>query len=222
MFKRIYTLIRDGLKANLLAGIIFVMPVVATFWLIQFLISFVDKSLDLLPKQFHPDTFLPFPIPGLGLILVLIVLFVCGMLVRNIVGRKLVALGEAIMSYIPFVSTVYKGVKQLVETISSATGKDFKRVVLIEYPRRGMYALAFVTGVAAGEIQEKTSQRTINLFLPTTPNPTSGFYLIVPEEDVIPLDMTVEESFKVLMSGGILTDPRTKKQVKSNVARAAN
>ncbi len=148
---------------------------------------------------------MPFPIPGLGFILVFVVLFLAGVSVRNFLGRKIVALGERIMSHIPFVSKIYSAVKKLVESIFFGAGKDFKRVVLIEYPRKGIYALAFVTGVSTGEVQDKTEKRVINLFLPTTPNPTSGFYLLVPEEDVIPLEMTVEDAFKLLMSGGILS-----------------
>jgi uncharacterized membrane protein len=108
------------------------------------------------------------------------------------------------MYRIPFVSPLYKAVKQLVETLLSGSTRDFKRVVLIEYPRKGVYGLAFVTGVSVGEIQRKTEKKCINVFVPTTPNPTSGFYLILPEEDVIPLDMSVEDAFKVLISGGII------------------
>jgi len=206
--KRLIVFLKSALKANLLAGILFLMPLVATFWFLGLLITWVDKSLLLLPPAYRPEAFLPFPIPGLGLILVFVVLLTTGVFVRNFIGRKLVALGERVMSYIPFVSKVYVSVKKLVETIFFGAGKDFKRVVLIEYPRKGLFALAFVTGEATGEVQEKTARRCLNVFLPTTPNPTSGFYLLVPEDDVTPLDMTVEESFKLLMSGGILSPER--------------
>ena len=197
--------IKKALKANLLAGILFLMPLVATLWFLHLLAVWVDKTLLLLPPELRPEAFLPFPIPGLGFILVFVVLFLAGVSVRNFLGRKIVALGERIMSHIPFVSKIYSAVKKLVESIFFGAGKDFKRVVLIEYPRKGIYALAFVTGVSTGEVQDKTEKRVINLFLPTTPNPTSGFYLLVPEEDVIPLEMTVEDAFKLLMSGGILS-----------------
>ncbi len=207
--RRLFTGTKKALKANLLTGILVLMPLVATFWFIHLLIVWVDKTLLLLPKEYRPEAFLPFPIPGLGLILVIAVLFLTGLSARNFLGRRLVHLGDRIMSYIPFVSKIYGAVKKLVDTVFSGSGKDFKRVVLIEYPRRGIYALAFVTGVSTGEVQDKTAKRTINVFLPTTPNPTSGFYLLVPEEDVIPLEMTVEDSFKLLMSGGILS-PETR------------
>lgn len=208
IFKRFVYFFKSALKANLLAGILFLMPLVATFWFLRLLLIWVDKTLLLLPPAYRPEAFLPFPVPGLGLILVFTVLLLTGVFVRNFIGRKLVSLGERIMSYIPFVSKVYDAVKKLVDTIFFGAGKDFKRVVLVEYPRKGIYALAFVTGEAMGEIQDKTARRCLNVFLPTTPNPTSGFYLLVPEDDVTPLDMSVEESFKVLMSGGILSPER--------------
>ena len=197
--------VKKALKANLIAGILFLMPLVATYWFLSLLITWVDMSLLLIPRAYRPENFLPFPIPGLGLILVFLVLFFTGLFVRNLLGRKLVALGERIMSWIPFVSKVYSAVKKLVETIFSTSTKDFQRVVLVEYPRKGLYALAFVTGEATGEVQSKTARRCLNVFLPTTPNPTSGFYLLVPEEDVTPLEMSVEDAFKLLMSGGILS-----------------
>jgi uncharacterized membrane protein len=218
--QRLYAALQHGLKVNLLAGLLTLMPVVATVWFLHLLITWVDKTLLLLPRAARPENFLPFPVPGLGLILVLAVLFLSGLLVRNFLGRRLVALGDRIVSYIPLVSKVYRAVKQLVETIFQASGKEFKRVVLVEYPRKGVYALAYVTGVATGEIQRRTDKRVINLFLPTTPNPTSGFYLMVPEEEVIPLDMSVEDSFKVLMSGGILNPEVAREKSKAHAADA--
>ncbi len=200
----IFYSIKNFFKSNLLAGILVLTPVVATVFFMTVLLTWVDKILLLIPPPYRPENFLPFPVPGLGFILLFVVLLLAGFVVRNILGKQLVRLGEKIVSYIPFVRSLYYGIKQLTDTILSGSGRDFKRVVLIEYPRRGIYALAFVTGMSRGEIQNKTPQRCINVFLPTTPNPTSGFYLVVPEEDAIPLELTVEESFKILMSGGIL------------------
>lgn len=208
---------KTAFKANLVAGLLFLLPILATAFLISFLITWVDKTLLLLPAAIRPENFLPFPIPGLGLLLVITILFFTGMFVRNFVGRKLVSLGEALMRYIPFVSKVYSWIKQMVDTLFLTAGKDFKRVVLVEYPRRGIWAMAFVTGVARGEVQDKTHHQCINLFLPTTPNPTSGFYLLVPECDVIPLEMSVEDSMKLIMSGGILVP----ESYKSRAAEAA-
>ncbi|WP_461209621.1 DUF502 domain-containing protein [Desulfocurvus sp. DL9XJH121] len=196
--------IKAALKANLIAGILVATPLAATVFLLGLILRWGDKILLLVPPALRPESYLPFRIPGLGIILLLALLFALGVLVRNILGRTLVRLGERIMESIPLVNKVYHSVKQLVEAVLMGGGKDFKRVVLVEYPRKGVYALAYVTGDTYKEFQEKTGKHVINLFLPTTPNPTSGFYLLVPEEDVIPLDISVEDSFKILISGGII------------------
>lgn len=203
----LWAAIKSAVKKNLLAGLLVVTPIAATIFFLVFLLKWVDRILLLIPEPYRPSSYLPFPVPGLGLVLLVCALILIGFMARNILGRQLVALGEYLLSYIPFVSKFYSAVKQLLETIFGSS-KDFKRVVLIEYPRRGLFALAFVTGATTPAIERKTGQRCINVFLPTTPNPTSGFYLIVPEEDVIPLDMNVEEAFKVLISGGIIDPAR--------------
>lgn len=147
---------------------------------------------------------MPYPIPGLGIFIVIFGVFIVGVLVRNYVGGKIVAFGENIVYRIPLIRPLYSAVKQLLTAIFSQSNDTFKRVILIEFPRKGIYSIAFVTGMPRGEIQEKTHQRVINVFLPTTPNPTSGFYLLIPESEIIPLTMTVEEAFKLLVSGGIV------------------
>lgn len=209
--KGIWSALKRFFKVNLIAGILFLTPLVATFLTLRVVVRWLDKSLLLLPAAYRPDTFLPFRLPGMGILLVLVVLLVTGILVRNLLGRKLVFLWDAIVFRIPFVSNFYKAVKQLVETIFHSQSQEFKRVVLIEYPRKGLFTLAFVTGVAVGEIQQKTIKRVLNVFVATTPNPTSGFYLMVPEDEAIPLEMSVEDAFKVLMSGGILNPDVTAK-----------
>ncbi len=202
--------VKNALKVNLLAGLLFLTPVAATFFFLKFSIRWLDSILLIIPEPYRPENVLPFPVPGLGVILLVIILFLTGLVVRNYLGRKLVGLWDMIIVRIPVVSKFYVSVKQLIETVLHGTGKDFKRVVLVEFPREGAYSIAYVTGVAAGEIQDKTEKRMINLYVPTTPNPTSGYYLIVPEAEVIPLDMSVEDSFKLLISGGIIS-PESKK-----------
>lgn len=197
--------VKNFFKANLIAGLLALTPLVATVFFMNFLIRQMDRILLLIPAPYRPENFLPFPIPGLGFIMLLAVLLLTGLVVRNFLGRKLIAIGDAIIARIPLISKLYGAVKQLLETIFNGAARDFKRVVLVEYPRKGVYALAFVTGMGKGELQRKTGANVVNLFVPTTPNPTSGFYLLVPEEDLIPLDMTVEDSFKVLISGGIIS-----------------
>ncbi|BBD09618.1 DUF502 domain-containing protein [Desulfovibrio ferrophilus] len=204
-------LLKGALKTNLIAGLLVVIPLAATAFFLGVIFRWADKILLLIPEPFRPENYLPFNIPGLGIILLVMALFLIGFLARNILGRTLVRLGERIMNNIPLVNKFYQAVKQLVETIFIGGGKDFKRVVLIEYPRKGIYALAYVTGKTYPEFQNKTDKPVINLFLPTTPNPTSGFYLLVPEEDVITLDISVEDSFKILISGGIINPDEVKR-----------
>ncbi|PIE68756.1 MAG: hypothetical protein CSA21_05670 [Deltaproteobacteria bacterium] len=191
-------------KTNLIAGLLFLTPLVATFFFLRMLIQWMDRILLVIPKGYRPEDVLPFPIPGMGLIIIILLLLVTGILVRNYLGRRLVAMWDYIVAHIPLVNKFYVSVQQLVETVAKGGTKDFKRVVLVEFPRTGVYSLAYVTGVAVGELQEKTHRKVINLYVPTTPNPTSGYYLIVAEDEVIELDMTVEDSFKLLISGGII------------------
>jgi uncharacterized membrane protein len=203
--------IRRFLKVNLIAGLLFLTPIAATFFLLRLTIGWIDQILLIIPGKYRPESFLPFPVPGLGLIVLFLVLIFSGVFVRNYLGRKLVSIWERIIDYIPIVNKIYTAVKQLIDTIAKGTSRDYKRVVLIEYPKENIYAMAYVTGIAVGELQEKTKRKMINVYVPTTPNPTSGFYLMVPEDETIPLDMTVEESFKLLMSGGIISPERKQK-----------
>jgi uncharacterized membrane protein len=203
--KGLWSRIKRFIRANLLAGILFLTPVMATFFFLRIFFNWVDGLLNILPARFRPDTFLPFPIPGLGLILLFGTVLLTGFLVRNYLGRKLVHLWDRIIETIPLVNKLYMALKQLVETIFNRSPQDFKRVVLIEFPKEGCYAIGFVTGFAVGETQRKTHRKVINVFVPTTPNPTSGFFLMIPEESVIPMDMGVEDAFKLLVSGGIIS-----------------
>lgn len=196
--------IRSAIKTNLVAGVLVLAPIGATALFLRFVVTQVDRVILLLPEAYRPEAYLPFPVPGLGLVVVFMVLFLAGFLARNFLGRWVVRVWERVLAGIPFAGSFYKAVKQLLETVFGAAGQDFRRVVLMEYPRRGMYSIGFVTGVASGEVQYRTEKKVVNVFLPTTPNPTSGFYLAVPEEEVIPLSMSVEDAFKVIVSGGII------------------
>jgi len=198
---------RKTFKNIFLTGIIATVPVGVTAYIIFIMIKMMDNLLKIIPLKFQPDNVLSFHIPGLGVIFTIILIFMVGLVVKSFVGNKLVQLGEWILGKIPFISGIYMAVKKLAESILSDKSQSFKRVVLIEYPRKGLYSVAFVTGVSEGEVQAKTSWQSINLFVPTTPNPTSGFYIMIPESDVINLDMTVEEAFTLIISGGIISPP---------------
>ncbi len=196
---------RDIIKRNFLAGLLVLLPISLTIYVIVFLFKLVDRFLDYLPTKYNPQTYLPFHIPGLGFILLVFIIFFIGLLARNYIGHKLVDMWEQLVGRIPFIRSIYIATKQLAETIFIKTNTNLKRVVLVEYPRKGLYVLGFTTGITKGEIQDKTHKKVINVFIPTTPNPTSGFYLLVPEEDLKYLEMAVEDAFKLLISGGIIT-----------------
>ena len=196
--------LKDKIKGYFLAGLLIILPLGVTIWVIMTILRLMDGVLVIIPPKLHPGTYLPFKIPGLGLILAIVLVILTGILVKNYIGGRVVDLGEYILSRIPLVRPVYVAVKQIIQAMFGDTQGAFKRVVLIEYPRTGLFTLAFVTGPTSGEIQQKTERDVINVFVPTTPNPTSGFYLMVPADETIPLSMTVEDAFKLLISGGMV------------------
>lgn len=193
-----------NIQKYLIAGLLVWLPVVVTVLLFRFLITLMDQTLILLPLQIRPESLLGFSIPGLGLILTLLVLLVTGVLAANIVGRTMVSFGEKILKRIPVVRSVYSAAKNFSELVFSETGQSFKKVLLIQYPRKGVYSLAFQTSTALGEVQKKTGKDMVCTFVPTTPNPTSGYIIILPKEDVIEMDMNVDEAFKMIVSLGVV------------------
>jgi uncharacterized membrane protein len=196
---------RKKVKKIFLTGLAVTIPIGLTIYILIFLISLMDGMLNIIPSRLHPDQVLGFRIPGLGIIFTLILILAMGLMTRSILGRRLLLWGETLVYKIPLVRGIYQALKQIVFAMMGTKGESFKRVVLVEFPRKGLYTVAFVTGIASGEVQEKTEERCINIFIPTTPNPTSGFYMMVPENQVVRLDMSVEEAFKLIMSGGIVT-----------------
>lgn len=197
--------IRAGFRRYFIAGLLVVAPLYLSYYILSILVRFADRIITFLPKKFHPDTYLPFHIPGLGIIITFLFLIIVGVLATNLFGRKLLHWWERILGRIPLIRTVYTGTKQFIETFFITNRGGFSRVVLIEYPRKGIFSVGFVTGPGRGEIQMLTQRNVLNIFLPTTPNPTSGWYMLVPEEDTIPLKMSVEEAFKLIISGGIVS-----------------
>jgi len=199
--------LRTSLKNCFLTGLLVILPISITVYVIWVLIRGMDAILKYIPAKYLPETYLQIHIPGLGLILVVILVFVVGLLTRNFIGRKIVHLGENIVDRIPLVRVLYTGVKQLLEPLFLQKTNAFKRVALIEYPRRGVHVIGFVTGESKGEVQNKTSKDMMNVFVPTTPNPTSGFYILIPEDELVYLNMSVEDAFKLIISGGIVSPP---------------
>ena len=194
------------LRAYFLTGVIVTAPISITIFLVWQFISFLDERVQaFLPVRYNPETYLPFSVPGLGLLITLAALTFVGWLAAGLAGRTLVRLGERLLSRMPVVRSVYSTLKQIFETVLAQSSRSFREVVLIEYPRRGIGAIGFVTGPTRGEVQERADDELVNVFLPTTPNPTSGFLLFVPKKDLVHLDMSIEEGIKMVISGGIVT-----------------
>lgn len=191
-----------NLRRYLIAGLLVWLPVVATVLILKFLIDVVDNTLLLLPAMAQPETLIGFRIPGLGFLLSGVVLLVTGMVVTNLLGSSMVRLWEGLLARIPVVRAIYSASKQLTATLFSGSGKSFRKVVLVRYPHPGMWTLAFLTGDGMAEANRKTGRDLVNIFVPTTPNPTSGFFLMVAREDMIELDMPVDVGIKLILSAG--------------------
>ena len=201
------------IRRYFVAGILVWLPLAVTYLLLRFLIGVMDKTLNLLPAAYHPEEVLGFHIPGLGLILTLIVLLVTGVLAANIVGSKVVGGWESLLDRIPVVRSVYSAAKSFTEIVFSDTGNAFKKVLLVEYPRKGIYTLTFQTATEVGEIQARTGEEVMCCFVPTTPNPTSGFIIMVPKKDIIELDMEVDAAAKLIMSLGVVVPQWTAEEI---------
>lgn len=191
-------------RKYLVAGLLVWLPIGVTWLIVRALINLMDGVLFILPRRFHPDTLLGFHIPGLGLLLSVAVLLLTGVVAANLLGKRLVAFSESLLAKIPIVRTIYSAAKQVTETVFAQKGMSFRKVLLIEYPRKGIWSIAFYTGTTVGEVQIKTEKEVVNVFLPTTPNPTTGFLMMIPREDVIELDMPVEEGIKLIMTLGVI------------------
>lgn len=191
-----------------IAGILITAPIGITVWLAWQIVQFFDSTVrDIIPVGYNPEQYLPFSIPGIGVAIFVLALSLVGYLAAGLMGRTLIRIGERLLSRMPVVRTVYGALKQIFETVLAQKSTAFRQVVLVEYPRRGIWCIGFVSGMTEGEVQNLTEDELVNIFLPTTPNPTSGFLLFVPRRDLTPLSMTVEEGIKMVVSGGIVTPP---------------
>ena len=180
-------------------------PLILTIYVVWAFITFVDNLVvPLVPYYYRPSTYLPFPIPGLGLIIVFIFTTFVGVLATGLFGRTLIRLWENILSRMPVVRSVYSAIKQILETVMATQSDAFRQAVLVEYPRKDIWAIGFVTGSTKGEVGENVDKKMVNVFMPTTPNPTSGFLLFFPEKDLIFLKMSVEDALKLVVSGGMV------------------
>jgi uncharacterized membrane protein len=199
---------RLRLRNYFLTGIVVAAPISITIYLTWTFIEWVDGwAKPLIPRDYNPDTYLPFSVPGVGLLFAFVLITLLGFLTANLVGRTIVTYGESLLDRMPLVRNLYRGLKQIFHTALSESSRSFQKVGLIEYPRKGLWAIIFVSTDAKGEVADRLADngKMLSVFLPTTPNPTSGFLLYVPEADVIMLDMSVEEAAKQVISAGLVS-----------------
>ena len=198
------------MKKYFITGLLVLVPLFITIWVVSTLIHTMDQSLTLLPEAWQPKQLFGFHVPGLGAILTLGIIFVTGLVATNIFGQQLIVLWESLLSRVPFVKTIYSSVKQVSDTLFSDSGNAFRKALLIQYPREGSWTIAFLTGVPGGDVSNHLVGDYVSVYIPTTPNPTSGFLLMLPRADVIELDMSVDEALKYIISMGTVT-PRDRK-----------
>ncbi|MCF8467514.1 MAG: DUF502 domain-containing protein, partial [Sneathiella sp.] len=210
------------LRTYFLTGIVVTAPIAITIYLTYVFVSFVDANITpLIPVRYNPETYLPFGIPGLGVFIAIFGLILIGFLTANYLGRAFLVFGERIVGRMPVVRSIYNALKQIMETVLAQSGTSFRDVVLLEYPRKGIWAMAFVTSQAKGQVNALHDDDMISIFMPTTPNPTSGFLLFVPKNDLIYLDMTVEEGVKLVISAGMIWPDEFKKKNGDKTAKPA-
>ncbi len=193
------------LRRYFISGLLVWLPIWVTILVIKFLVDILSNTLSLLPHQYQPDALLGFHVPGIGVLITLVVIFLTGLIVANFIGRRLVLIGDAIIAHIPLVRTIYASVKQVLQTLFTPGGQSFRKVLLVEYPRVGMWSIAFQTGDGTAEVVNTLNgEAMVSLFIPTTPNPTSGFLMMVPRKDVIELEMSVDQALKFVISLGVM------------------
>jgi uncharacterized membrane protein len=192
------------LRKYFITGLLILVPLAITLWVIQSVIGLMDQSLLLLPIEWRPESLTGHHIPGLGTVLTLLIILVTGLLAQNFIGSYVLTRWEALLNRIPIVSSIYSSVKQVSDTLFSTDGNAFRTAVLVQYPRQGAWTIAFVTGTPSHEVQQYLDGEFVSLYVPTTPNPTSGFFIMVPKTDVIELDMTVDVALKHIVSMGVV------------------
>jgi uncharacterized membrane protein len=202
----------------LIGGLLVWIPIMITVWVVRFLSGILDTSLLLLPPSWRPEAVFGTYIPGLGIILSLLILILTGLVMKNLFGVQIVAGLESLVRRIPVVGAIYSGAKTFSETVLTDKGRSFKQVVIVEFPRKGVYSIGFITSHELEEAQAKTEQVVTCVFVPTTPNPTTGFIILVPREEVVHMDMTVDDAFKMLLTLGVVVPKWKNKPVDGRLA----
>lgn len=192
------------IKRYFITGLLIWVPLVITVWVLNLLVGTLDQILQLLPPEFRTENWLGVHVPGFGVAMTVLVVFVTGVLAANIIGQRLVLFWEGLLARIPVVNSIYNGVKQVSDTLFAPGGQAFRKALLVKWPRDGMWTIAFLTGTPGGDVMTHLEGDYLSIYVPTTPNPTGGYFVIVPREDVIELDMTVDEALKYIISMGVV------------------
>lgn len=195
---------KKGFKGYFFTGLLVVVPLYLSIYTLTLIVSFMDSIFNILPAFLQPDTYLPFHIPGLGILFTFFAVSMIGVLAQNFLGKALLRMTEKLMGKVPVLRMIYNSTKQFMETFFTNEKQGFRKVVLLQFPSKGLYSMGFLTGKTTGEIKEKTMDNPVSVFIPTTPNPTTGYFIVTSEKDIIPLDMRVEDAFKVIITGGIV------------------
>jgi uncharacterized membrane protein len=193
------------MKKYFITGLLVLVPLFITLWVLSTLIHTMDQSLLLLPEAWQPKKLFGFNVPGLGALLTLVIIFVTGLVATNIFGQQLILLWESFLSRVPFVKSIYSSVKQVSDTLFSNSGNAFRKAVLVQFPRQNSWTIAFITGTPGGDVVNHLHGEYISVYVPTTPNPTGGYFLMLPKADVIELEMSVDEALKYIISMGTVT-----------------
>ena len=205
------------MRKYFITGLLILVPLAITLWVLNLIIGTMDQSLLLLPERWRPETLVGFHIPGLGSILTLLIVFITGLLTQNFVGNYVVIVWEAMLKRIPVVNSIYSSVKQVSDTLFSSSGNAFRKALLVQYPRQGCWTIAFLTGVPGGDVKNHLHGDYVSVYVPTTPNPTSGFFLMMPRADVVELDMSVDAALKYIVSMGVVAPEKIAAVLKKNV-----
>lgn len=192
------------MKKYLITGLLVLVPLVITIWVLKSLIGIMDQSLLLLPEEWHPHTLFGRDIPGFGVILTVAIVLTTGVIATNFFGMQIILLWEKLLNRLPVVKSIYSSVKQVSDTLFSDSGNAFRKAVLVQFPREGAWTIAFLTGTPGGDVVNHLQGDYVSVFVPTTPNPTGGYFLMLPKADVIELDMSVDEALKYIISMGVV------------------
>lgn len=195
------------MKRYFVTGLLIWIPLAITVWVLNLLVSTMDQTLLLIPEEWRTEGWLGIHVPGMGVVLTVMVVFLTGLFTRNIIGQRLVRFWEGLLSRIPVVKSIYYSVKQVSDTLFSDSGQAFRKALLVQYPRHGSWTIAFLTGQPGGDVANHLQGDYVSVYVPTTPNPTSGFFLMMPRADVVELDISVDEALKYIISMGVVAPP---------------